>query len=144
MADYLNEIDVLFNRVRRVFFSELEKRLKVAGYSDLAPAAARALVPISTERTISLSVLAAELGLHKATVTSLAKRLEKGGYVQRKADKSDGRIFYLELTERGSRAVRLVESALADLSNKAFLSASTEDIATLRRTLFRIITNLGG
>jgi DNA-binding MarR family transcriptional regulator len=144
MADYLNEVDVLFNRIRRVFFSELEKRLEVAGYSDLAPAAARALVPISTERTMSLSVLAGELGLHKATVTSLAKRLEKGGYVRRKADKSDGRIFYLELTERGSRAVRLVESGLADLSNKAFLSVSTEDIATLRRTLFRIIANLGG
>lgn len=144
MADYLNEVDVLFNRIRRVFFSELEKRLKLAGYFDLAPAAARALVPISIERTMSLSVLAGELGLHKATVTSLAKRLEKGGYVRRKADKDDGRIFYLELTERGLRAVRLVESALADLSNKAFLSTNTEDIATLRRTLFRIITNLSG
>jgi DNA-binding MarR family transcriptional regulator len=144
MAFYLNELDVLFNRIRRVFFFELEKRLGVAGYSDLAPGAARALIPIAGEGTISLSALAAELGLHKATVTSLVKRLETGDYVYRTTDKGDGRIFYLGLTKRGLGAVQLVESVLTDLSTKAFLSVSTEDKATLRRTLFQIIFNLGG
>lgn len=144
MADYLNELDVLFNRMRRVFFLELENRLVTAGYTDLGPAAARSLMPIAEEGFISLSTLASELGLHKATVTSLANRLEKGGYVSRRTDESDGRVSYLELTERGGSAARMVDSILTDLSNRAFVSVTTEERAVLRRTLFQIITNLGG
>jgi len=143
MADYVSELDVLFNRIRRVFFLETEKRLAAAGYADLAPAAARALIPITREGPLPLSTLAAELGLHKATVTSLAKRLEKAGYVNRKADEEDGRVSYLELTERGRNAARIVESVMADVSAKAFSNVTTDDWAALRRTLFQIIENLG-
>jgi DNA-binding MarR family transcriptional regulator len=144
MVDHIGEIDVLFNRIRRVVFLDLEKRLTAAGYADLAPAAARALIPITREGALSLSTLAAELGLHKATVTSLAKRLEKAGYVSRKADEKDGRVFYLELTDRGRAAVIITESVMADVSAKAFGGVTTEDGAALRRTLFQIIENLGG
>jgi len=142
MADYIGEVDVLFNRIRRAFFLKLKSRLAAAGYADLAPAAARALIPIARENALPLSALAAELGLHKATVTPLAKRLEKTGYVRRKADGEDGRVFYLELTDRGRNAVGIVESVLSEVSAKAFAGMGTEDRAALRRTLFQIIENL--
>jgi DNA-binding MarR family transcriptional regulator len=144
MSDYLSELDVLFNRTRRVLFLELENRLVAAGYTDLGPATARSLMPIAEEGFISLSTLASDLGLHKATVTSLANRLEKAGYVSRRTDENDGRVSYLELTERGKSAARTVDSILTDLSNRAFVSVTTEERAVLRRTLFQVITNLGG
>jgi DNA-binding MarR family transcriptional regulator len=143
MGDYIGEIDVLFNRIRRVFFLEIGKRLAAVGYADLAPAAARALIPITREGALPLSALAVELGLHKATVTSLAKRLEKAGYVSRKADEEDGRVFYLELTDRGRAAASITESVMTDVSSKAFGGVTTDDLAALRRTLFQIIENLG-
>ncbi|UCE27351.1 MAG: MarR family transcriptional regulator [Candidatus Coatesbacteria bacterium] len=143
MGDYLGEFDTLFNRIRRAFFLELESRLAAAGYDDLPPAAARALIPISHETTLPLSSLAAELGFHKATITPLAKRLEKAGYVKREVDEEDGRVSYLGLTDRGRKAVLIVESVLADVSAEAFAGVTAEDRAALRRILFQIIENLG-
>ena len=62
-----------------------------------------------------------------STMTSLADRLERGGYVKRVAHPTDRRTIVLELTAKGKRAFQgemgfyrqLIDQALSPLGDKA-------------------------
>ncbi len=47
--------------------------------------------------------LADNLGIDKAATTRALSRLESSGYIQRRADQSDGRVTRVFLTERGQQ-----------------------------------------
>jgi DNA-binding MarR family transcriptional regulator len=54
-------------------------------------------------RPTTLSKLAEHLGVSRSTMSIMAKRLTRGGYVTRRRDKSDARCIGLTLTPDGER-----------------------------------------
>ncbi len=56
---------------------------------------------LNRERQISLSVLAANLGVSTAAVTSVADGMEKLGFARRRVNNLDRRLTWIGLTPRG-------------------------------------------
>lgn len=79
------------------------------------------------------------LQLSPSTMTSLADRLERGGYVRREAHPTNRRVTVLELTAKGKRAFRaelefyetLIEQTLSPLGDEA------------RRVVLRALAGVG-
>jgi MarR family transcriptional regulator, 2-MHQ and catechol-resistance regulon repressor len=49
-----------------------------------------------------------------ANMTGLAKRLEKGGFLIRKSDPNDDRVTWLEITPKGTRTLKNIETEKED------------------------------
>src|SRR4029079_17053447 len=58
---------------------------------------------------MSMSDLAATLGVQPPTVTKMISRLAAQDYVQRRASTGDGRQAQVFLTERGRRAIAMID-----------------------------------
>lgn len=64
---------------------------------------------------LRLSVLAAGLGIEKASVTPRVQQLEAAGLVQRSPDPTDGRASLLEISAEGSRVLGCLHDARREL-----------------------------
>ncbi|HVY21338.1 MAG TPA: MarR family winged helix-turn-helix transcriptional regulator [Bauldia sp.] len=102
------------------------------------------LKSLSTEDGMSMSDIAAALGVQPPTITKMISRLAAQDYVERRASSGDGRQAEVFLTERGRRAIvgidkmwkRIEKTALADIDDK--------DRKRLRKLLRQVERNLGG
>jgi DNA-binding MarR family transcriptional regulator len=61
------------------------------------------------------SELAARLRISKQALNHLLGRLERRGYLERRADSGDGRSKRIALTSRGTRAVAVIREAVAEM-----------------------------
>jgi DNA-binding MarR family transcriptional regulator len=68
-------------------------------------------------------------------VTGLLDRLERAGYVQRKATGEDRRSYRVQLSEQGRKVLRALNPLGAAWAQKAATELSAEKIATLRSLL---------
>jgi MarR family transcriptional regulator, 2-MHQ and catechol-resistance regulon repressor len=81
-----------------------------------------------------------------ANITSIAKRLEKAGFILKKPDPSDERVTLLEITPKGRRALKNIEKE-KDASLASVLKNLTERqkrdlLDKLKRILINGIQNL--
>jgi len=108
------------DNLERNIFQALEK-LTAALKSQLWEVAQNhCLSPIMTQfflyiwrhpaRLCTISNLAQEFSLTKATVCDAVISLEKRGYIRKEPGEKDGRIKFLRLTEKGRQLTREVES----------------------------------
>lgn len=74
------------------------------------------------------------LGLTKGTVSQTLLVLERGGWLRRKADRTDGRVVHLQLTPR---ALRLAAECRAPLDPLAALPQAAESAAAMISVLQR-------
>lgn len=81
---------------------------------------AQAMFELSRAPRISQGELAARLHLEKSTVSRLAKMLEQRGWLDRSRDESDSRLFRLQLTPAGSKAVQRLSASRRAHFGKAF------------------------
>lgn len=81
----------------------------------------------------TVSAVAAELFISKGSLSLMLSKLQRNGYVQKKAARGedDGRKVYVSLTEKGINAVEEVRELVLDTSAKVF-----ENMEPEQRTLF--------
>ena len=89
------------------------------GITDVRPSFGAVLVPLFREDGLRLGELAERGSLSKQTVTSLVKRLEDLGYVERRADPEDGRAMRISLTDSGHRMKQAVRESVEEV-DKAY------------------------
>ena len=91
--------------------------LAAAGFAALTPAQARVFQRIAPTGS-RLTDLAAQAGITKQSAGFLVEQLERGGYVERVPDPTDGRARLVRLTRRARRVVGIanaeVERVLAE------------------------------
>jgi DNA-binding MarR family transcriptional regulator len=104
----------LFRRTAQLMVAELVERLNEAGYPDLSAAAHPVFENIDPGGT-RLTELAARTGMTHQAMGELVTTLEERGYVERRADPSDGRARLVCLTARGRRVVRDALREIADI-----------------------------
>jgi DNA-binding MarR family transcriptional regulator len=88
--------------------------LAAAGFDDITPAQARVFQRLGPEGS-RLTDLAQQSGLTKQTVGFLVDQLQRGGYVERVPDPSDGRARLVRIAERGARSVQASAKIVADV-----------------------------
>jgi DNA-binding MarR family transcriptional regulator len=118
------DFGILLARAYIGFVEALRSELAAEGYDDLHGSfgyVARALA----EEPLTLRDLAVRLGITSQGALKIVDDMEAHGYLERRADPSDGRAKRLGLTKRGERALaaaraihRRFERALADRFGK--------------------------
>src|SRR5258708_7178355 len=91
----------------------------------------------------SMSDLAATLGVQPPTVTKMISRLAAQDYVERRASIGDGRQAMVFLTERGRRAIALIDKVWKRIEKDAVAGIDDKDRKRLRKLLRQIERNLG-
>lgn len=102
----------------------------------------RALKTIRRNEGLSQTELADFLDMQPIPVGRVIDRLEKTGYIERRADPGDRRRWRLHLTAKAHAVVDEMEVIAAGLRNEALQGIDTADFDTLLRVLGQIKNNL--
>lgn len=86
----------------------------------------------------SLSTFAEEIRVRKPTATELLKRLMARQFLTRVQCQTDKRIFELEITEQGEKALERGEAAFAAQAGEVFSALDAEERAHLTQLLSKI------
>ena len=76
-----------------------------------------------------------------ANMTGLSKRLEKNGFIIRKADPRDERVTLLEITPKGRKTLKNIEQEKDRSAQTILKGFSKEDITDLLEKLKQLIQN---
>ena len=102
------------------------------------------LKALSADDGMSMSDLAATLGVQPPTVTKMIGRLAAQDYVERRPSKGDGRQAEIHLTERGRRAIDTIDKVWKRIERTALDGIDDKDRRRLRKLLRLVERNLGG
>ncbi len=100
------------------------------------------LKALATTDGMSMSDLAADLGVQPPTVTKMISRLAAQDYVERRAAPGDGRQAHVFLTERGRDAIGLIDKLWKRLEKTALAGIDDKDRKRLRKLLRQVERNL--
>jgi DNA-binding MarR family transcriptional regulator len=90
----------------------VDRGLREAGFGDIRPAHGTVFQVIDADGS-RVTELAARAGMTKQAMTELVVHLERGGYLSRVPDPSDGRARLVRLTRRGWESIRAARAAIA-------------------------------
>ena len=132
------------SRLRRV---AVDRALKPLG---ITRAQWWVLAFLSRRDGMTQTALAADLDLTKVAIGGLLDRMESAGFVERRADPSDGRARRVYLTRTGSKtvvtmrqSVEAVELEILSRVSEASLEQATEMLRTLKATLLEMLGGEG-
>ncbi|WP_296605062.1 MarR family transcriptional regulator [Nocardioides sp.] len=120
-------------RVQQLVIGRLDAILKPHGLT-FARYEALVLLVFSSRGSLPLGKMGERLQVHPTSVTSIVRRLESAGLVERRAHPDDGRAVLAEITPAGRE---LVEVATADLlaADFALGALSTDQLEQLSALL---------
>lgn len=113
--------------IRKSFNEALAEQGLFSGQQDI-------LFTLTENEGITLSDLAGALGVASATASVSVKRMEKAGFVKKKADKNDARIIRLYPTEKAKNAPAKIKEhmdALEDTINEGMTPGQVEQLSVL-------------
>jgi DNA-binding MarR family transcriptional regulator len=120
--------------------AQFAERLRVLG---LAPADAGILRLLRAEAGLSQQVLAVRLQIHPSRLVAILDNLEKRGYVNRKANPDDRRLYSLHLTQAGGEILEKIGNVARQHQEALLSSVSWEERNTLASLLLRIADQQG-
>jgi len=132
---------VLITDVTRLMRKHFDRR---AERFNLTRAQWRALKRVSYSEGMSQSELAEVLELEPIAIGRVIDRLQKAGFVERRADPADRRAWRLYLTRRAHAVVDDMESISSKLFREAQRGISAADLKTMIGVLARMKDNLNG
>lgn len=91
---------------------------------------------------ITMAELAEAIGKDKSTVTSLVKKLDDLGYVQKERSSTDARIVYVTLTEKGISLKPIFDQISDDIIKMFFKDIPESEQDELFRLLKKAYDNL--
>jgi DNA-binding MarR family transcriptional regulator len=110
-------------RVQQLVIGRLDAILRPHGLT-FARYEALVLLVFSSRGSLPLGKMGERLQVHPTSITSIIRRLEAAGLVERRAHPDDGRAVLAEITDRGRE---LVEAATKDLVAADFALGSLTD-----------------
>jgi len=109
---------------------------------DLKPGAAGILFTLDKSGSLSQRELADKVGITPPSMTVALRKMEEKGYISRKHDENDQRIFRIEIQEPGRRCAALVKQAMLQVEETLFKDFANEEKLLLRRLLLQMHSNL--
>jgi MarR family transcriptional regulator for hemolysin len=128
------------NLTLKAFVGALEGKLKG---TDVSPAQFMALAHLVALGPLSQAELADRLSITPATAVRLIDRMERDGWVIRKADLEDGRVKRVVLTDRAAEIWEKVSQVGRDLLDQAYQGVHPAEIEMVKRVLEHVRRNLG-
>jgi DNA-binding MarR family transcriptional regulator len=113
----------------------LTRRLRKHSNPDLSLSQMSALSTLRRHGPMRIGDLARREQISKSSATRLVARLESTGYLDRQTDPSDGRSFFLTITEEGHTYLSAARERANDYLLRQVEVLSDEDRATLLSAL---------
>ena len=120
--------------------SQFAERLKVL---DLAPADAGILRLLRVASGLSQQELAGKLGIHPSRLVAVLDNLEKRGYLERRPNPDDRRLYSLYLTKGGEEVLAKIGKVAREHQDALLAALSGEERAALGSLLLRIADQQG-
>lgn len=93
---------------------------------------------LASSGTMSMTDASEKLLITKPAVTHLVDRLEKGGFIKRLAHPDDRRIYLLQISPKGKRVVRDIQSVIL----RFFLKTLNQFDAAEKKTIVRFYAQM--
>jgi len=122
-----SETGYLLNKAARRWNALFLALLRERAVDDIRPSFGAVLVPLYEEDGLRLGELCRRSGLTKQTMTSLVRRIEQLGYVERRIDPDDRRAVQLYLTPQARKIEPVVEAVLDRLDEMTRRLAEAHD-----------------
>ncbi len=117
----------------------LAQRFAAAGYGDVRPSYGSVLLPLYEQDGLRMGELARRARLSKQTMTTMIRRLEQDGLVERRPDPSDRRASLVFLTRRSRRFRPVAEATLRELDALARRRLGTRRLTATKDTLREVM-----
>ncbi len=115
--------------------NEMRKR----GIEDLIPSHGNLLVHLFGGNALTITELAQQTGRTKSTVSVLAGKLEKAGYLRREADPEDARLLRLRLTQKGEALEEAFAEITEEMHRKITEELGEKELAVLEALLAKSV-----
>ena len=120
--------------------AQFAERLRVL---DLAPADAGILRLLRVAAGLSQQELATKLTIHPSRLVAILDKLEKRGFVERRANPEDRRLYSLHLTKSGDEGLGAIRKVAQEHQDALLSTLSSEERETLATLLTRIADQQG-
>ena len=128
-------------RVQTEGVTLLLRRFKAAGY-DVTPEQFGVLARLSFEQGLNQTQLGERMLKDRHNMTRILNLLEKHGYIERRPDSSDRRIFRIYLTEGGSRIQKDLARIFSDHLDEVLSDITDGEQQELCSFLKQIVRNI--
>lgn len=125
-----------------VAFTVMGALTKLAAEHDLSLTQLR-MIGLLRDRSLTITELAAALGLDRSSVSGLVDRTEKRGLVQRAPNPADARSVVVTVSRGGAEALAVGADELADLLSSLIDALEPSDADHLATLLDRMIHHRG-
>lgn len=125
--------------ITRMYRGIIERRLSATG---VYRSQHQILMYVADNPHVSQIELARMYGVSGATVAVSLKKLEKGGYIIRKADERDSRLNHISITDKGRNVVEESVKIFRNTELGMFRDFMEQDMVQMGRFLDRIYENL--
>ena len=136
---FLHNIVHKMIQVMQLHRQTMEKRLERTGVFQSQH---RMLMHLSHHECGSQKDIAQAMEISTATVAVTLKKLEKGGYIEKKMDRSDNRNNNIRITPIGEKVVKESEIIFKTMDKGMFEGFTKEELNQYAEYLDRIIENL--
>ncbi len=133
------QLGLLMAQVMRARHNRL---VQLLGGLGIHPAQAQLLYVLLHSEGITQKQLGDEIDRKPATVTMMLSRLESAGFVERRRDGNDQRIFRVYITEKGRSVQKATEMAIRQMQQEAYGNFSDEELETMHGFIVAAKENL--
>ncbi|MBO9717016.1 MAG: MarR family transcriptional regulator [Pseudoxanthomonas sp.] len=138
-TDPRESLGYLVADLHRLFGRVFDRRV---AHLDLTRAQWRALKSLARAEGVTQVELADQLDMEPIAVGRVIDRLQKAGFVERRADPADRRVWRLYLLPPSAQVTGEVEAVAQALRKDAMAGISATDLATTLSVLDRVRENL--
>lgn len=135
-------IAALLTSVLQLQLAERRIESRIAADLGLSQSDILALALLVREQHRTIGRIAVDLDLTPGSASTLVTRLTKAGLVERVPSPVDGRIVLIEVTQRGTAAVRQVRDEYADAIRSAAQAVTGRCVATAADVVSRTAHHL--
>ena len=131
----------LLSQVHQVCGRVWNKILRENDMADLEGARGRIIFALWGKDGVPIKTLCEKTSLDKSTLTGIIDRLERDGYVERKASETDKRSTLISLTGKEQEFAKNVQKVSNQMNKIFYKGFSDEEIVQFDSMLERILVN---
>lgn len=131
----------LLSQVHQVCGRVWNKILRENDMADLEGARGRIIFALWGKDGVPIKTLCEKTSLDKSTLTGIIDRLERDGYVERKASETDKRSTLISLTGKEQEFAKNIQKVSTQMNKIFYKGFSDDEIIQFEEMLARILEN---
>lgn len=136
--------NTLYSDVARLYHKNrcfMDVQLRERGITELGFSHIRIIILLHIFEVLSMKEIAEKISKDKSTVTSLADKLEKKGYIKKIVSQKDRRITYLMLEEKSKEILNIIFEVSDVFQNKVEKILDTNERKMFIKIMSKLIKN---